>query len=360
MKSSFSRAYASCATAIVLFSTLGLANQAHAEVALQPLPTVEGISTSTPIQRPNTVQKRIAVLDFDSGSISGDFWMGMSGDFGNGPSKAVSNMMVDRLVNGNVYTVVERSKIEAVMAEIKMSQGKSPSFVDPDTVVKVGRLLGVDAMLTGSITEFNVDRKGFRICLPIIGCVERKEDIASVEVTVRLIEVETGRIIASSTGKGEKKKGDISTWRGGTGSDLKGTLLKAATDAAVDSVVPKINAASGLIASYKPQVESAIADISSSGEVTFEKGSEVGIQKGMVFSLRQITDTILDSKDKPIRSIVKNVGLVEITEVAQGYSVGKIVEGNPLTLAASYKGRGKKDPKKPEIGKVMGYYTGNS
>lgn len=54
------------------------------------------------------------------------------------------------------YRVVERSRLEAVMKEHKLSQS---GLFAPDTVKKLGQVMGVDALLLGTMTTYQAERK---------------------------------------------------------------------------------------------------------------------------------------------------------------------------------------------------------
>jgi curli biogenesis system outer membrane secretion channel CsgG len=314
----------------------------------QQIPYRDIAQTSTP--------KRIAVLDFDFSDVetSGDLFVHGSSD--QNLSRLISNNIVNRLAGRNAYTVVEQSKIEKIIETIKISEGKPPSLNDPSTAVKIGRLLGVDAVVTGRVTQFSAKTEN---CPPFTLCRNSTKDIATVEVIARLIEVETGKVIVSSTGIGEEKqRSNFSVGISGMGSSKsKRLLLQAATNMAISDVVDKLDFSSSLVMPYRLPAEFTIADISPSGEITFEQGSAVGVQKGMILSLRRIARTINGSNGKPIRYITENIGEAEIISVDQGYSVGRIIKGNAASLSDSHT-RDKENVKITGIRTIMGEYSG--
>ena len=65
-----------------------------------------------------------------------------------------------------VYSVIERNAIDKILAEQNFSNSDR---ANPDTAAKIGRILGVDAIIIGSITQFGRDDKnrsigGARAC----------------------------------------------------------------------------------------------------------------------------------------------------------------------------------------------------
>ena len=64
--------------------------------------------------------------------------------------KTVANLLITRLVQKNLVTVIERAAIDKLMAE--QTLGNSDR-TDPLTAAKLGRILGVDAIVLGAITQ---------------------------------------------------------------------------------------------------------------------------------------------------------------------------------------------------------------
>ena len=56
-------------------------------------------------------KKRVAIVDFDFGTVQQ--WWGGNWDIG----KGIADMVVNELVNDGTYSVIERKKMDLVMAE---------------------------------------------------------------------------------------------------------------------------------------------------------------------------------------------------------------------------------------------------
>src|SRR5256885_163048 len=99
-------------------------------------------------------KKRIAVLDFDYATVTSNVYayFGSNQDVG----KGIADLLVTKLVQGGAYTVIERKQIEKILAE--QNFGKS-GRVDDATAAKLGKILGVDALIVGSINTFGRDDK---------------------------------------------------------------------------------------------------------------------------------------------------------------------------------------------------------
>ena len=82
-----------------------------------------GVETLRPKEK-----RRIAVLDFDFSSLSDTSFL--SGVYaGNAASKGVSNLLTNELFKTGQFIVIERSRIDAVLAEQNL--GNSGRFVLP-------------------------------------------------------------------------------------------------------------------------------------------------------------------------------------------------------------------------------------
>src|SRR5580693_5437789 len=103
-------------------------------------------------------KKRVAVMNFEYGTVSTAVAQvfGSNVDIG----KGIADMLVDRLVNDGSYSVIERKVLDKLIAEQNFSNSDR---ADPSSAAKIGKLLGVDAIIVGSITEFGRDDKSTNI-----------------------------------------------------------------------------------------------------------------------------------------------------------------------------------------------------
>ena len=112
----------------------------------------------------------------------------------------------------DVYTVVERGELDKIMAE--QSLGASGAVSDGDAA-SVGKLLGVDVIISGGYTtavsskssvSSNKDSKTGKISHIYKATKESK-----VEVTMKIISVETGEILSLTTKTKNLKRKSLST-----------------------------------------------------------------------------------------------------------------------------------------------------
>jgi tetratricopeptide (TPR) repeat protein len=100
----------------------------------------------------------------------------------------------------NVYTVVERSEIDKIMSEQKL--GASGAVSDGDAA-EVGKLLGLDVIITGGYsTDLKTTSKTNTRKNSKTGAVTYSYSaykVATIEVTMKIISVETGQILSLTT-----------------------------------------------------------------------------------------------------------------------------------------------------------------
>lgn len=190
----------------------------------------------------------VAVLDLDFGSVQ-QWWSG-NWDIG----KGVADMIVDELVNDGSFRVIERKRLDAILAEQNFSNSDR---ADPSaaSVAKIGKALGVKYLVVGSITKFGTENRnvgvgggafgGGRFGLGKVGTSKGK---ATVALTVRMVDTSTGEILISAKGQAESSRSGLllgGAGGGGAGgggsvemgsSDFRETILGEATEKAVTQV----------------------------------------------------------------------------------------------------------------------------
>jgi TolB-like protein len=126
-----------------------------AAAALIAAPTLAVAQANSPV---------VAVLYFDNNSFGKDHT-----DY-DGLGKGIADLLINDMASNASMRVVERDRIQAILQEQSLVQTKS---IDPQTAVRLGKLLGAQYMITGG---FMSDGKG------------------TLLVTSRVISVETGAI----------------------------------------------------------------------------------------------------------------------------------------------------------------------
>ncbi len=189
--------------------------------------TPSGIKSNTPGGDAGLEAKgpkpKVLILAFSYGSVKTqvDAVFGTDQDIGRG----ISDLLTSQLIRDGKYQVIDRDKLQQILKEQNFS---ASARVDPTAAAKIGRLLGVDAVVIGDVTQFGKDQRsslghgwsGFGL-----GGVGARKSKAVVEVTARVVDVNTGEIVASASGRGESTR---------SGTDLVGAKTSASATRASD------------------------------------------------------------------------------------------------------------------------------
>jgi curli biogenesis system outer membrane secretion channel CsgG len=289
-------------------------------------------------------KRRIAILNFDYSTVQSyvNQIFGTNNDVG----KGVADLLVEKLVKDGTFSVIERKAIDKIMAEQNFSNSDR---ADPNTAAKIGRLLGVDAIVMGSITQFGRDDKTTNVGGGMlsgvtgkygIGGVGKKSSKAVVGLSARMVSTDTGEILAVSNGKGESTRsgtallGSGGASVSGTGAyDMKSsnfadTILGEATNLAVVGLAKQLEANAQTLPSRVVTVDGLVADVSGD-TLVLNVGARAGVKVGDVLHIKRVGREIRDpSTGKVIRRQEDPLGDVTITEVDDLSSVGKYAGAN--------------------------------
>lgn len=292
-------------------------------------------------------KRRVAVMEFSYGTVMSQVQavFGTNQDIGRG----ISDLLVNQLVNDGAYRVIERQALDKILKEQNFSNSDR---ADANTAAKIGRILGVDTIIVGDITQFGRDdqHKNFggsggnwgHYGLGGIGMHKAK---AVVEVTARLVDVNTGEILASATGHGESTRsgtnllgGGSSGWTNGAGnvdmgsSNFGSTIIGEAVKSSVSNLATQLDQDSGKIPHETVQISGLVAD-ASGNTLTLNVGTRSGIHVGDKLAVTRVTRVIKDpATGKPLRSVEETIGQVVITSADEGSSVGTFTgSGQPKT-----------------------------
>lgn len=135
--------------------------------------------------------------------------------------KQASDILATRLVDSQQFLVLERPDIGKVQAEQSLLQGN--------------QLVGVDALIIGSVTEFGRSTTGKSGFLS-----STKVQNAHAKVDVRLVDVRTGQVFFATSGAGDAstESGEIAGY--GSRADYDGALNDKAISAAISDMIGRL------------------------------------------------------------------------------------------------------------------------
>jgi curli biogenesis system outer membrane secretion channel CsgG len=259
----------------------------------------------------------IAVLDFENKAGGRFRWNVGSG---------MRDMLVDELVKSKRYSVVTREELPAVIRELDSQ--RDPRF-RKEGRAQSGKLKNVKYLVKGSVTDFSVSTGGG------ISGVGRKlglgarGETGSVGVTLYVIEVETGAILASDSLRGKAYGGELSVRGFYDGIKLGGktfysTPLGRATKKVIHQAVDTIGDAIASERWYPSVVKVETTTIIISG------GIDRSMREGAVWTAYELGKELIDpvTGDRLGREPARAVGRAEIVAVRDKYSVARVISGS--------------------------------
>jgi curli biogenesis system outer membrane secretion channel CsgG len=286
-------------------------------------------------------KKRVAVMNFDYATVQSyvSSIFGSNQDVGAG----IADLLVDKLVSDEKLSVIERKALDKIIVEQNFSNSDR---ADPSSAAKLGRVLGIDAIIIGSITQFGRDDKSTNVGGGALGGVtgrfglggvRRSESKAVVQITARMIDTTTAEILASVTSKNESSRsgtglvgagGSAAGMAGGVldmkSSNFANTLLGEAVTKTVNDLATQLEQKASAIPTKTVEVSGLIADAQPDGTVIINVGSKAGLKVGDKLNVKRPGRTITDpATGKVLRRIETPLGSLTITEVEEGSATGK-------------------------------------
>jgi curli biogenesis system outer membrane secretion channel CsgG len=311
-------------------------------IAIQPAG-----AQSAPGRRP-----RIAVLDFDYATVHSysSAIFGTDIDIG----KGIADLLVTDLVRNGSFSIIERKALDKLMTEQNFSNSNR---ADPTSAAKLGKLLGVDAILIGSITQFGNETKktnlgggggnwgGFGL-----GGIGHSNSKANVGINARLVNVDTGEIIAVAEGVGQSGRSSTSllggggNWHGfGSGSadfgssDFQNTIIGEATKIAVDKLTADLVSDAPRVGVRTITVEGLVAAVEG-GQIVLNVGARAGVKVGDQLIVARVTKEIKDpATGSVIRRLSSTIGIVKATDVDDASAVCSPVTGSGFKVGDTVK-----------------------
>ena len=136
-----------------------------------------------------------------------------------------ANMMkvLKDIFTGKTLDIVDRFLVEE---KIKSENLNTTGLIDPDTALKLGKILGVKYIIYGNVNDVTLSDVGTQIGIGGVTICTVKSHIIA-----RVMNVETGEIISASKGEGKSKSSFVKV-----GSDNIATVEVGTTKVTQDSV----------------------------------------------------------------------------------------------------------------------------
>lgn len=257
---------------------------------------------------------RIAVMDFENSSDW--YW------WGDNLGRAAADELVTQLIKSGKFSVIERDKLQAVLDEQALG---ASGAVQASTAAKIGKILGVQLILTGSITKFSI-----KTISGGVKFVRGSYSNAESTVDVRLIDTSTAEILLADEATGSKKFGGGAIKSVDLQKNFDQGVAQEALRPAIQKIVEKIAANSDQFSSLAPSSAGfgKILDVKSPQKVYIDSGESDGIKVGDQFAVERVTEVIKDDDGNILDQLKTDVGIIEVTQVLSKSAICKIINGS--------------------------------
>jgi curli biogenesis system outer membrane secretion channel CsgG len=303
--------------------------------------------SQTPAKQTDTsVKRRIAVFEFDNATRASTpypYLPSTAPDVG----KAAADLLITRLVQDGSVLVIERDALNKLLAEQNLTNSDR---TDPRTAAKLGQILGVDAIVLGSVTKYDFDDKtsrsggrpgfmGFGASSPKI----KQEISAHVEINARVVSPDTAQVLTVSQGEGltdRKEKIDYSEMANlmaGKG-ELHDSLMSEAMDKAVSELCAGLEKSLPQIPIHTLIVNGLVADASDSSRLILNVGGRNGVKQGDRLQIWRAGKEIRDpATGRVLTREDVLLGDAVVTTVNDGFSTASY-QGAPVKIGDVVKG----------------------
>jgi curli biogenesis system outer membrane secretion channel CsgG len=293
-------------------------------------------------------KKRVIVDEFDYSTVktSVQAVFNTQADIG----KGIRAMLVKRMADANKVVIVERAKVDQLMAE---QDRNASNRVKQGSGARVGRISGADAVLAGDIVVFGRDDKktniggGALARGPFSGIhIKKEEDKAVVVIDYRLVDAESSEVIATGEARGESTRksnglGGMAGSFGGAGgggvdmtsSSFGQTIIGEATQDCVNKLGEILNQQASSMKKTVREVETRVADLSGSTMV-IAAGANDGVNMGDTFEILKVLREVRDPQTKEVLdTITEKAGEMTVTNVRDKIATGSYA-GKPTAVGA--------------------------
>ncbi|HTM09552.1 MAG TPA: CsgG/HfaB family protein [Verrucomicrobiae bacterium] len=279
-------------------------------------------------------KKRIAVARFDASGVITNQYPGWN--IGDGLAAQLTTALLD----SGYFIVVERNELAGVLREQEMAVQKITS---KETAAQVGRLLGTQLLVRGSVTEFSQGESGGGLRVGggtggggfglggfgfggggVGGALGLQSVHGVVAMDIRLIDTSTGKVLQSQRAESSLDQrgvsADINVHQVAFGGDeFNKTVLGHATRDAIEKAVAIIIRAMDSVP-WTGRVVEVMGD-----QVYINAGSSSGVKPGDAFAVTTVVKELTDpDSGEVLTTIEERRGDIELVDVQEKFSIGRM------------------------------------
>ena len=232
-------------------------------------------------------KKRVAIFDFDNAAVQSGIKLPFVEMNTPNLGKAAADLLVTKLVQDGNVSVIERNAIDKLLAEQNLTNSDR---TDPVTAAKLGRVLGVDAIILGTITHYDYADKTTGMGGPRFGglggySTKAKHDInATVQISTRLVSPDTAEVLSVSQGTGGINRKGVKMGMGENGLNMMGNtnnpIMNECMDKAIAQLAEHLEQEFPKLPPRTVVIDGLVADANESGHLVLNVGAHDGVKLG--------------------------------------------------------------------------------
>ncbi|HUT53493.1 MAG TPA: CsgG/HfaB family protein [bacterium] len=255
-------------------------------------------------------KKRVGIFEFENKSRYGQ----------NRLSNSAVDALYSELQQRNAFVLYERADLEQLGREFDLIDA---GVINLDTAAEAGKLVGVQAVVVGTITQFGMWEEA-----KDIGVYKKKVEIAEATVDVRVVDVTTGRIIYADSGTGRTER-ELKTVLGfGQKASFDETMADKALRAAMEQFVDKL-----IVEIVKLPWQGYVMDVDNAGgaEILYlNAGRTSGMPVGQKLIVKRVTGKLTDPVTGEFKGYkTLDLGTAEVYELSgEDVSLARLASGS--------------------------------
>lgn len=239
-------------------------------------------------------------------------------------ASALTEMFITELSNSGSFQVYERTALEKIAREQRLSMS---GMVSDSSLVKAGRLAGVECIITGAVTQFDEQKTGGVLPIHNFGLIVGS-NVGTVTLDVRIVDTTTGAITAALRETGSASRAITGAVYEGTviGTTQYGGVGSQAAMKAVKRIVRELERRVGGVAYHVIKVTPQHAFI--------DMGSAKGAAQGQLYGVYEEGELIRALDGSIIDAEKIYHALIKVVEVKPNYSLCAYVKdkGGPASI----------------------------
>ena len=240
--------------------------------------------------------------------------------------QAMVDLFTTAMVEKGNFRVFERQRLQDIMKEQNLGMSGN---ITPNTAVQIGKLLGVQYLLTGRITRFAYKGKSFDAFFKVGFKFKNKK--LEGRLDIRLIRTDTGEIVYVDKGSGEKKFMNLRIATIGGGTDFDQTMVNDIFEPIVDQMAAKMSSKVSelkITPAALTKTEGKIIKASDTS-VYINLGHRNGVNVGDTYTVYRKGDSLIDpDTGEELGASESKIGSVKVTRVDEKYSVCSVIGGS--------------------------------